>query len=104
MASADVVTPPVDLEAGEATPLLSSTTKTEEPPPLQDIKAESLKEKTVSAVAGVNCKYDALLRFRVESRREWNGWTTLTKNMCFWCVRGWMVHAIGMIFLVGVCI
>ena len=42
-----------DLEAGETTPLVGS----DEPPPLQDMKAESLKEKSVLAVGGVSCKW-----------------------------------------------
>eukprot|EP00523_Entomoneis_sp_CCMP467_P008087 CAMPEP_0168734978 /NCGR_PEP_ID=MMETSP0724-20121128/9095_1 /TAXON_ID=265536 /ORGANISM="Amphiprora sp., Strain CCMP467" /LENGTH=272 /DNA_ID=CAMNT_0008782105 /DNA_START=60 /DNA_END=878 /DNA_ORIENTATION=- len=59
MAAAVVATPPVDLEAGESTPLLLNDPTTaavdnDEPAPLQDIKAESLKERTVSAVAAVN--------------------------------------------------
>jgi len=43
----------VDLEAGagEQTPLLSRG----EPPPLQDMKAESLKEKTVAGFAAAGC-------------------------------------------------
>lgn len=55
MASAAVAPPDVEagMAAGESTPLLASSA--DEPPPLQDIKAESLKEKTVSGVAAVNC-------------------------------------------------
>ena len=49
--------PDVDLEAGESTPLVGS----DEPPPLQDMKAESLKEKTITVVAGVSCKFVPLL-------------------------------------------
>lgn len=58
MAAANVAAPTVDLEAGgavgESTPLLNGNVDEEEPPPLQDLKAESLKERTVSAVAAVN--------------------------------------------------
>lgn len=42
----------VDLEAGESTPLVGS----DEPPPLEDMKEISLKEKAITAVAGVSCK------------------------------------------------
>lgn len=45
-----------DLEVGETTPLVGSSSV--EPPPLQDMKAESLKEKTVMAVGGVSCTYN----------------------------------------------
>ena len=48
--------PPMpDVEAGETTPLVGSSA--DEPPPLQDMKAESLKERIVMAVGGVSCKY-----------------------------------------------
>ena len=42
-----------DIEAGETTPLVGASD--DEPPPLQDMKAESLKERTVMAVGGVSC-------------------------------------------------
>mmetsp|Transcript_856 Transcript_856/g.1138 ORF Transcript_856/g.1138 Transcript_856/m.1138 type:complete len:268 (-) Transcript_856:117-920(-) len=61
---AAVAPPPVDLEAGigagETTPLLAGSSTNDEPPPLADIKAESLKEKTVSGVAAVNFVMSAL--------------------------------------------
>jgi cell division protein FtsB len=41
-----------DLEAGEGTPLLSSAG---EPAPLQEMKAESLKERAVAGTAAVSC-------------------------------------------------
>lgn len=40
-----------DVETGESQPLLAVS----EPPPLQEMKAESLKEKAVASVAGVGC-------------------------------------------------
>ncbi|KAL7573364.1 hypothetical protein ACA910_011724 [Epithemia clementina (nom. ined.)] len=56
--AAAAVAQQVDLEAGEATPLLSNSNSNnnnnDDPPALQDIKAESLKERAVSAVAAVN--------------------------------------------------
>eukprot|EP00977_Amphora_coffeiformis_P017643 scaffold5833_cov165-Amphora_coffeaeformis.AAC.17 len=43
--------PPMpDIEAGETTPLVGS----DEPPPLEDMKAEYLKERTLMAVGGVS--------------------------------------------------
>ena len=47
-----------DLEAGETTPLVGSS---DEPPPLQDMKAESLKERTIMAVGGVSCKFQTTI-------------------------------------------
>ena len=44
-----------DIEAGETTPLVGGASA-DEPPPLQDMKAESLKERTVMAGGGVSCK------------------------------------------------
>ena len=38
-------------QPGETTPLVASN----EPPPLPDMKAESLKERTIMAVGGVSC-------------------------------------------------
>jgi hypothetical protein len=43
-----------DLEAvSEKTPLMALA----EPPPLRDIKAETLKEKIVAGLGAVSCKY-----------------------------------------------
>jgi hypothetical protein len=46
-----------DVEVGESTPLLhsgSGTSNSDEPPPLQEMKAESLKERAVAVTAGVS--------------------------------------------------
>jgi hypothetical protein len=42
-----------DVEAGETTPLVGATPTDEAP--LQDMKTEAFKEKTVAAVAGTSC-------------------------------------------------
>lgn len=42
-----------DVEAGETTPLVGGN---DEPPPLQDMKAESLKERIVMAAGGTSCE------------------------------------------------
>ena len=50
-----------DLERGERTPLLVRTTGDGgaggELPPLKDMKEDSIKEKAVTGVAGVGCKF-----------------------------------------------